>query len=254
MSAVERCAEVEAEEDKHSDISPVAPVGSAVIPTLTIIPKKGMIIPILGATSRSRRSGRNSLADALLTKTQQRVLGALFGQPERSFYASELIRDAGTGSGAAQRELARLEESGLIVARRIGHQKHYQANALSPLYSELRNIVLKTVGLAEPLRDALKTVASGIRAAFVYGSVAKATDQAASDIDLMIISDSLTYGEVFGALERVTRTVGRKVNPTVYTAAEFSMRARTENAFVTRVLEQPKLWVIGSEDDLPVAA
>ncbi len=139
-------------------------------------------------------------------------------------------------------------------ARRIGHQKHYQANAASPLYSELRNIVLKTVGLAEPLRDALKPLSSAIRAAFLYGSVAKATDQAASDIDLMIISDSLTYGEVFGALERVTRTVGRKINPTVYTVAEFSKRARTENAFVTRVLEQPKLWVIGSEHDLPVAA
>ncbi len=96
----------------------------------------------------------------------------LFGQSERSFYASELIRDAGTGSGAAQRELARLEGSGLIVARRIGHQKHYQANAASPLFSELRNIVLKTVGLAEPLRDALKPLSSAIRAAFVYGSVA----------------------------------------------------------------------------------
>jgi len=178
----------------------------------------------------------------------------LFGRPERSFYASELIRDAGTGSGAAQRELARLEDSGLIVARRIGHQKHYQANAASPLYSELRNIVLKTVGLAEPLRAALKPLSSAIRAAFVFGSVAKATDQSASDIDLMIISDSLTYGEVFGVVERVTRTVGRQVNPTVYTAAEFSKRARTENAFVTRVLEEPKLWVIGSEDDLPVAA
>jgi predicted nucleotidyltransferase len=213
-----------------------------------------MIIPRLGATIRSRRSTRKSLADALFTKTQQRVLRLLFGQPERSFYASEVIRDAGTGSGAAQRELARLEASGLLVTRRIGHQKHFQANAASPLYSELRDIVLKTVGLAEPLRDALKPLSSAIRAAFVYGSVAKGTDQAASDIDLMIISDSLTYGEVFGALERVTRSVGRKVNPTVYTAAEFSKRARTENAFVTRVLEQPKLWVIGSERDLPAAA
>jgi predicted nucleotidyltransferase len=213
-----------------------------------------MIVPTLGARSVSRRSGRKSLADALFTKTQQRVLGVLFGQPERSVYASELIREAGTGSGAAQRELARLEGSGLIVARRVGHQKHYQANAASPLYSELRNIVLKTVGLAEPLRAALKPLSSRIRAGFVYGSVAKATDQSTSDIDLMIISDSLTYGELFGALEKVTRTVGRKVNPTVYTAAEFSKRARTENAFITRVLEQPKLWVIGSEDDLPVTA
>jgi predicted nucleotidyltransferase len=194
------------------------------------------------------------LADALFTKTQQRVLGVLFGQPERSYYASELIRHAGTGSGAAQRELARLEESGLLVARWIGHQKHYQANAESPLYSELRSIVLKTIGLAEPLREALKPLSSAIRAAFVYGSVAKATDQSASDIDLMIISDSLTYGEVFGALERVTRAVGRKVNLTVYTGVEFSRRAGMENAFVTRVLEQPKLWVIGSERDLPVAA
>jgi len=214
-----------------------------------------MIMPILGTKSGSPRSRRKrSLADALFTKTQQRVLGVLFGRPERSVYASELIRDAGTGSGAAQRELARLEESGLVVARRIGHQKHYQANPASPLFSELRNIVMKTVGLAEPLRNALKPLSSEIRAAFVYGSVARATDQSASDIDLMIISDTLAYGDVFGALERVTRTVGRKVNPTVYTAAEFSKRARTENAFLTRVLEQPKLWVLGTEHDLPVAS
>ena len=221
---------------------------------LTSIPKTGMIVPILGTRNPPRGPRRKSLADALFTKTQQRVLGVLFGQPERSFYASELIRNAGTGSGAAQRELAKLEGSGLIAARRIGHQKHYQANAASPLYSELRNIVLKTVGLAEPLRDALRPLSKSIRAAFVYGSVAKATDQSASDIDLLIISDTLTYGDVFGALERLTRTLGRKVNPTVYTVAEFSKRARTENAFVTRVLEQPKLWVIGSEHDLCLRA
>jgi predicted nucleotidyltransferase len=213
-----------------------------------------MIVPILGSRAGLHRARRKSLADALFTKTQQRVMRVLFGQPEHSFYASQLIREAGTGSGAAQRELTKLEESGLIVTRRIGHQKHYQANAASPLYSELRTIVLKTVGLAEPLRDALKPLSAAIRAAFVYGSVAKATDHSASDIDLMIISDSLTYGEVFGALERVTSTVGRKINPTVYTAVEFSKRAQTENAFVTRVLEQPKLWVIGSEDDLTIAA
>lgn len=221
---------------------------------MTRIPQLGIIVPTLGVKTGSPRSRRRSLADALFTKTQQRVMRVLFGQPERSFYASELIRDAGTGSGAGQRELARLEGSGLIVARRIGHQKHYQANAASPLYSELRSIVLKTVGLAEPLRDALKSLSSAIRAAFVYGSVAKATDQSASDIDLMIISDSLTYGEVFAAVERIRRSAGRKVNPTVYTAREFSKRARAENAFVTRVLEQPRVWVIGSDNDLPVVA
>lgn len=218
------------------------------------MPKSGMIIPILGARPAEGRSTRKSLADALFTRTQQRVLRVLFGQPDRSFYASELIRDAGTGSGAAQRELARLEDSGLIVARRIGNQKHYQANAASPLFGELRNIVLKTVGLVEPLRHALKPVASEIRAAFVYGSVAKATDLASSDIDLMVVSDDLSYGDVFGALDKVSRALSRNVNPTVYRAAEFSKRAKNHNAFITRVLDGPKIWVIGSENDLPVAA
>lgn len=200
------------------------------------------------------RQGQKSLADALFTKTQQRVLGVLFGQPDRSVYANELIRMAGTGSGAAQRELARLADSGLVVSRRVGHQKHYQANTDAPLFDELRSIVLKTVGLAEPLRAALQPLSSSIRAAFVYGSVAKAADRAASDIDLMLVSDSLSYGEVFGALERAANQLGRPVNPTVYTAAEFAKRTSEENAFVTRVLEQPKIWIIGGEDDLPVAA
>jgi predicted nucleotidyltransferase len=194
------------------------------------------------------------LADALFTKTQQRVLGALFGQPERSFYASELIRYAGTGSGAAQRELAKLEGSGLISARRIGHQKHYQANASSPLFADLRNIVLKTVGLVEPLRQALKPIESEIRAAFVYGSVAKGSDLATSDIDLMVVSDTLSYGDVFGALDKVSRMLGRTVNPTVYSSAEFSKRTKTDNAFVNRVLEGPKVWVIGVGDSVLVNA
>jgi predicted nucleotidyltransferase len=200
------------------------------------------------------RQGRKSLADALFTKTQQRVLGVLFGQPDRSVYANELIRMAGTGSGAAQRELARLADSGLVVSRRVGHQKHYQANTDAPLFDELRSIVLKTVGLAEPLRAALQPLSSSIRAAFVYGSVAKAADRATSDIDLMLVSDSLSYGEVFRALERAATQLGRPVNPTVYTAAEFAKRTSGENAFVARVLEQPKIWIIGGEDDLPVAA
>ena len=190
------------------------------------------------------------MIDALLTKTQQRVLGVLFGRPERSFYATEIMKQAGTGSGAAQRELARLEASGLVTVRRVGRQKHYQANQDSPLFGELRAIVLKTVGLAQPLRKALAPLASDIKAAFVYGSVAKGGDQARSDIDLMVISDRLTYGDLFGALEAASRTLGRSVNPTVYSRAEFAKRAKTKNAFVLRILEQPKVWVIGSEHDL----
>ena len=218
----------------------------------THMPKKGRIRPRLGMNrARIVPTRRRSLADTLFTRTQQRVLGVLFGQTGRSFYASELIRLAGAGSGAAQRELARLERGGLITAHRVGQQKHYQANPKSPLYSELRSIVLKTVGLAEPLREALDSLSDRIRAAFIFGSVSKGDDRADSDIDLLVVSDSLTYGEVFEALESASRTLGRQVNPAVYSAAELTRRSRAKNAFVTRVLAQPKVWIIGNEDDLP---
>lgn len=174
----------------------------------------------------------------------------LFGQPERSFYASELIKQAGTGSGAAQRELIKLEESGLTTVHRVGRQKHYQANPNSPLFTELRSIVSKTVALAEPIREALAPLAPKIRATFIYGSVAKDTDRAQSDIDLMVISDQLTYGEVFGALEAAGRAIGRPINPTLYSRVEFAARIKKGNAFVTRVIAQPRIWVIGSDHDL----
>ncbi len=220
---------------------------------MTLIPNMGMIIPNMGkVTVRRRRARREgSLADALFSTVQQRVLGLLFGQPRRSFYTGELIQLVGAGSGAVQREIARLEQSGLISMRRSGVQKHYQANPKSPLFTELRSIARKTMGLAEPLRTALRPLRSQIAGAFVYGSVAKRRDTAASDIDLMVLSDSLTYGEVFKALEPLSARLGRTVNPTVYNRGEWSKRLADGNAFATRVMAQPKLWVLGSEDALP---
>ncbi|MDP2170550.1 MAG: nucleotidyltransferase domain-containing protein [Rhodocyclaceae bacterium] len=193
-----------------------------------------------------------SLADALFSGTQQRVLGLIFGQPERSFYATELIGLTGAGSGAVQRELARLAQSGLVTMHPVGNQKHYQANPDSPIYAELCGIAQKTVGLAEPLREALAPLASKIRAAFVYGSVAKRQDTAASDIDLMLVSDKLGYADVFKVLEQVGVRLGRPVNPTLMTRKELAKRVADDNAFVTRVLAQPKLWLIGGENDLSV--
>jgi predicted nucleotidyltransferase len=211
-----------------------------------------MILPNMGTTdSQSRGHGSASLADALFSSVQQRVLGLLFGQPERSFYTGELIQLVGAGSGAVQREIARLEKSGLITMRRSGVQKHYQADPKSPLFRELRSIVRKTVGLAQPLRAALSSLEKEITATFVYGSVAKRRDTAVSDVDLMVLSDSLTYSDVYRMLEPVSARLGRKVNPTVYTSSEWTKRVRSGNAFVNRVLAQPKLWIIGSEDDLP---
>jgi len=191
-----------------------------------------------------------SLADALFSNVQQRVLAYLFGQPERSFFATELIRLAGGGSGAVQRELARLEDSGLVTVSRVGTQKHYQANPKSPIFSELCAIAQKTVGLAEPLREALKPLVKKISAAFVYGSVAKKQDTAASDIDLMVISGKVTYADLFTVLEEVSARLGRQVNATVYSSQELAKRVKQDNAFVKRVLAQPKVWLIGDESDL----
>lgn len=192
------------------------------------------------------------LAGALFTGTQQRVLGLLFGQPDRSFYATEIISLADVGSGAVQRELARLAQSGLVTLRPVGNQKHYQANPDSPIFAELCGIARKTVGLAEPLRQALAPLASQIRAAFVYGSIAKKQDSARSDIDLMLVSDTLTFGDTYLALDEASKRLGREVNPTIFTLQDFARRRQEEGSFVSRVLEQPKVWLIGGEDDIAI--
>ena len=216
------------------------------------IPNLGFNIPDMGMkTSRRKRVPRSaSLADALFTKVQQRVLGVLFGNPGRSFFANEVIALAGSGTGAVQRELIRLATAGLLTVKPIGRQKHYQANAAAPVFEELHGLVLKTFGLADVLRAALGPRSGRIRAAFVYGSIAKKQDTAASDIDLMVVSENLTYADLFAALEKASGRLGRKVNPTVYSPKEFARRMKQGNAFVTRVLAQPKIWLIGGERDL----
>jgi predicted nucleotidyltransferase len=194
-----------------------------------------------------------ALADALFSKTQRRVLGLLFVNPERSYFANELVRLAQSGIGAVHRELATLEAAGLVTVKRVGNQKHYQANRLSPIFEELRGIALKTFGVAEVLREALAPLARRIAVAFVYGSLAKGRDTAASDIDLMVVSDDIEYADVFGLAAEAERRLGRKVNPTVFTPAAVKQKVASGNDFMKRMLQQPKIFVLGSEDELPTA-
>jgi predicted nucleotidyltransferase len=206
----------------------------------------------MGISSFRDRTEKPSvgLADALFGRVRQRVLGLLFGHPDRSYYANEIIGLVGAGSGGVQRELARLEAAGLVAVTRIGRQKHYRANEAASIFPELRGIILKTSGLGDVLRVALSPLESEIRAAFVFGSTAKGADRAGSDVDLMVVSDHLTYAELFTAIETGSAQLARPVNPTIYTSSELARRIREGNPFIMKVLEQPKIWVIGGENEL----
>lgn len=191
-----------------------------------------------------------SIADALFTKTQQQVLASLFGMPDRTFYANELIALARVGVGAVHRELAKLESARLVTSRRIGNQKHYQANPEAPIFEELCAIALKTFGVAHVLQWALAPLDARIRLAFVYGSIAKQTAHAGSDVDLLIVADELAYSDVLAALEPAMTRLRRTVNPTIFTPADLNRRMRDRRSFVVRVLEQPKLFIKGNDDQL----
>ena len=215
---------------------------------MAVIPNSGIINPNMGIESSFPTSA--SLANALFPKVRQRVLAVLFGTPDRSFYANEVIALAQSGTGAVQRELLALSESGLLLVSKQGNQKHYQANASAPVFSELRGLVLKTMGLADVIRTALAPLAAQIDIAFIYGSVARQQDNAHSDVDVMIVSPKLGYAEVFGALESAAVSLSRKVNPTLYTPADWAKRIEQDSAFISRVLQQPKIWLVGDEEQL----
>jgi predicted nucleotidyltransferase len=191
-----------------------------------------------------------SLSDVLVSGVRQSLLALFFGQPDRSFYTNELLKLTDTGRGALQRELERLTSSGLITKRVIGNQKHYQANRSAPIFEEICGIVQKTFGLTDVLREVLADLADRIRLAFVYGSVAKGTDTSSSDIDVMVVAEEVTYGELYERLSAAEVKLGRKVSPTLYSAAELLRRQTEDNHFVTQVLAQPKMFLIGSEHDL----
>lgn len=204
-----------------------------------------MIQPKLGMNTKATITA-SRIADALFPKVRQRVLAVLFGSPERSFYANEIISLAQSGAGAVQRELADLSAAGLLTVQQIGKQKHYQANPASPVAAELRSLVLKTMGLADVLHAALAPLANKIELAFVFGSIAKQEDSAASDVDLLVVSKDLGYGDVLAALEPASTTLSRTINPSLYTPSDFKSRQKKDNGFITRVMKQPKIWIIGN--------
>lgn len=210
--------------------------------------------------SRARRpapgrrvAATTRLADALFTTTQQRVLALLFGQTERSFFTKELIDLTEGGSGAVQRQLARLQESGLVVQTTLGNQKHYHANPGSPIFDELRSIVAKMLGPVAILREVLAPVSAELQLALLYGSVAARRDTARSDFDLLLVSDTLTLEQVYEAIAPAEKQLGRPISPTLYTRAEFHKRLQQRSSFLTRLLAGETIALIGDKDAFVVA-
>ncbi|MDI6746183.1 MAG: nucleotidyltransferase domain-containing protein [Rhodocyclaceae bacterium] len=162
---------------------------------------------------------------------------------------SELRRLTGLGSASLQRELNRLAEAGLVQSERIGNLRRFQANPHSPVYNELIGLTRKTIGMEPLLRHALLPLLPRLKAAWIYGSVAKRTDTSQSDIDVMLIGESLPLADILECLVPLEGQLGRKINPTCYTPADFERRRSEPDSFVNRVLSQPILSLIGSIDE-----
>ena len=193
------------------------------------------------------------LLDALLPKTRQGILAALLGQPEKTWYVSELARRMGVPSSSLQRELQDLTTVGLLKNHRQGRMAYYQANTDSPVFAELRGLILKTAGLVDVLAEALKPLVAKLRLVFVYGSIASGNEKSDSDIDLMVVG-KVAPAELALPLRRARELLGRDINPTVYTPAEFDKKRNSKDTFLSQVLAKPRLLVIESQNDLGKAS
>lgn len=187
--------------------------------------------------------------EVLFGRTRRSVLGLLYGHADEEFYLREIIRAAGVGQGSIQRELETLVGAGLVLRRVHGRQVYFRANPENPIYRELRGLLVKTAGVADVLREALAPLAAGIHVAFVYGSVARGEERRASDIDLMVVGD-VSFADASQALASAQRRLGREVNPTVYTPAEFKQKLAAGQHFLRSVVEREKLFLFGNEHDL----
>lgn len=188
-------------------------------------------------------------SNSLFSQARSSVLALLYGHTDESFYQRQLIRAIGAGHGAVQRELQQLTAMGLIVRKVQGNQVLYRANAKSPIFTEIKSLITKTAGVHDAIRSALATLEPQIEVAFVFGSVARQEERAASDVDLMILGD-VSFSDVVAALAPAQKTLAREINPNVFAAAEFRSKLAAGNHFLRSVMKEKKLFVLGSEHEL----
>ena len=186
-----------------------------------------------------------SIAAALFSDSQTRVFRWVFGQPERTYHLSELRRLTGLGSASLQRELGKLAAAGLVRSEKVGNLRVFQANTASPVYEELAGLTRKTLGAQPQLQEALAPIESRLDLAVIYGSVAKGTDTATSDVDVVLVGKNLLLSEILGLMLPVESQLWRKINPTLFTPAEYKRRRADKDSFLNRVLRQPVIPLIG---------
>jgi len=188
-------------------------------------------------------------AEVLFSRYHRRILALLLLQPERSFYVREIARLADIHAGSAHRELKRLAESGILLREPAANQVLYRANRDCPVYPELAGIFVKTAGLADVLREALSPLSEDIDVALVFGSIARGTQTASSDVDLFVVGQA-SFADVVNATAGCHERLGREVNPVVMTPSDVARKYRQKDRFVTRILKEPKIFIMGASDEL----
>jgi len=188
------------------------------------------------------------LVEILFGAYRRQILALLLLRPDESFYVREIGRLTGVPAGSLHRELKLLGDAGLLQRSVSGNQVRYQLDRACPIQEELASIFRKTAGLADILREALAPLAGKIRLAFIFGSVARGKERAASDVDVIVLG-SASFVSVVGALSGTRERLRRDVNPVVMTAADFKAKRAGRDRFVARVVREPKIFLLGDADE-----
>ena len=189
----------------------------------------------------------NRLAELLSSRTRAEIFRLLFSGTGEELHVREIERRSGLNESTLRQELRKLVRLDLVQSRRDSNRVYYRSKTENPLYPDIRSLVLKTSGLADVLKSVLRD--RRVRAAFVFGSIARGEEKSSSDVDLMVIG-SLGLRDVSGLLSGIEGKIGREINPHVLQRDEFRKRVRAKEHFVSRVMESPKIFIIGSQDDL----
>jgi predicted nucleotidyltransferase len=212
--------------------------------TLKIVPKRGTIVPEM-----STAPYKEDISQTLFGKTRRAVLSLLYSHVDEAFYLRQIVRVAGVGLGAVQRELKLLSDAGIIQRIVRGRQVYYQANPQCPVFGELKALVIKTVGIAAIVQAALAPLADRIRIAGIYGSIARSEEHRGSDVDLLVVG-KVTFAEIVSALDQAQKTINREINPTVYPVDEFQSKLSAGHHFLSTIVEKPMFFLFGDKREL----